>query len=190
MTEFRFVQITLVIILGFGVTEILSNIGGQIRRRKEIEVYPLQVFVSCSLLFFILLWLWSFSQSVDVTWTLPVFFLQVLPTIALALSAQMIGMDFNSTKSLKQQYFDNCTATYLFLAIVPLLSVFASTTNLEYLPFTRNRLMLINIVRFVIAGFTASLGFIKKPLYHWSVVIGLLIINFVSALAFVFRLKF
>jgi len=190
MTEFRFVQITLVIILGFGVTEILRNIGGQIRRRKEIEVYPLQIVVSCSLLFFILLWLWSFSQSIDVTWTLPIFLLQVLPTIALALSAQIIGMDFNSTKSSKQQYFDNCTATYLILAIVPLLSVFTTTTNSEYMPFTRNHLMLINIGRFVVTGITASLGFIKKPLYHWSVVIGLLIINFGSALTFIFRLKF
>jgi hypothetical protein len=94
MTEFRFVQITLVIILGFGMTEILRNISGQIRRRKEIEVYPLQIFVSCSLLFFILLWIWSFSQSVHVTWTLPVFFLQVLPTIALTLGQRDQGHEF------------------------------------------------------------------------------------------------
>ena len=190
MTEFRYVQTTLIIILGLGVTEILRNIGNQIRRRTEIEVYPLQIFVSWSILLFILMWLWSFSQSIDVKWTLPVFLLQMLPPIALALSAQIVGLDFNSKKSSKEQYFDNCTAIYLILAIVPLVSVFITITNSDYISITRDSLMLINISRLVQFGLTASLGFIKKPLYHWSVVIGLLINFFVSELTFIFELNF
>jgi hypothetical protein len=190
MTEFRYVQITLIIILGLGVTEILRNIANQIRSRTDIEVYPLQIAVSWSILLFILMWLWSFSQSIDVKWTLPVFLLQMLPPIALALSAQIVGLDFNSTKSSKQQYFDNCTAIYLILAIVPMVTVFTTMANSDYMPTTRDYLTLINISRLVQSGFIASLGFIKKPLYHWSVVIGLLIIALGSELIFVFKLNF
>ena len=189
MTEFRYVQTTLIIILGLGVTEILRNIGNQIRRRTEIEVYPLQLVVSWSILLFILMWLWNFSQSIDVKWTLPVFLLQMLSPIALALSAQIVGLDFNSKKSPEEQYFDNCTAIYLILAIVPLVAVFTTMTNLDYMSINRDSLMLINVGRLVQSGFIASLGFIKKPLYHWSVVIGLLIVFFGSELTFVFELK-
>jgi len=116
-----------VIILGLGLTEILRNIGGQIRIRSKIKVYPLQIFASCLLIFFILMWLWGFSKSIEVTWTLPVFLIQVLPAIAFALSAQILGLDFNSTRSAEQQYFGNCRAIYLILASIPLFGVITTT---------------------------------------------------------------
>lgn len=190
MTEFKYVQTALIIILGLGVTEILRNIGSQIRRRTEIEIYPLQIAVSWSILLFILMWIWNFSQSIDVRWTLPVFFLQILPTIALALSAQIVGFDLDSKRSSKQQYFDNCTAIYLILAIVPLVAVFTTLSNSEYMSISRDSLRLINISRLVQSGFVASLCFIKKPLYHWLVVIGLVIAFFGSELTFAFKLEF
>lgn len=93
-------------------------------------------------------------------------------------------------KSPEEQYFDNCTAIYLILAIVPLVVVFTTLTNLDHMSINRDSLMLINVGRLVQSGFIASLGFIKKPLYHWSVVIGLLIVFFGSELTFVFELKF
>ena len=149
MTEFKYVQTALIIILGLGVTEILRNIGNQIRIRTEIEVYPLQIAVSWSILLFILMWIWNFSQSINVRWTLPVFFLQILPPTALALSAQIVGFDFNSKRSSKQQYFDNCAAIYLVLAIVPLVTVLTTTINSDYMSITRDSLILINISRLV-----------------------------------------
>ena len=136
------------------------------------------------------MWIWNFSQSINERWTLPVFFLQILPPIALALSAQIVGFDFNSKRSSKQQYFDNCTAIYLILAIVPLVAVFTTMSNSDYMSITRDSLILINISRLVQSGFIASLGFIKKPLYHWLVVIGLLTAFFGSELTFVFKLEF
>ena len=190
MSEFRFVQTALIVILGLGVTEILRNIGNQISRRAKLEIYPLQIFVSCSILLFILMWLWNFSQSIDVRWTLPVFLLQMIAPIALALSAQIVGLDFSSKKSPEEQYFDNCTAIYLILAIVPLVAVFTTMTNLDYMPIKRDSLILINVGRLVESGFIASLGFIKKPVYHWSVVVGLLIVFFDSELKIVFELNF
>ena len=153
-------------------------------------LYPLQIFVSCSILLFILMWLWNFSQSIDVRWTLPVFLLQMIAPIALALSAQIVGLDFSSKKSPEEQYFDNCTAIYLILAIVPSVAVFTTMTNLDYMSINRDSPILINVGRLVQSGFIASLGFIKKPLYHWSVVVGLLIVFFGSELTLVFEMNY
>ena len=71
-----------------------------------------------------------------------------------------------------------------------MVAVFTTIANSDYMPTTRDYLTLLNISRLVQAGFIASLGFIKKPLYHWSVVIGLLIVALGSELTFVFKLNF
>jgi len=71
-----------------------------------------------------------------------------------------------------------------------LVTVFTTTINSDYMPITRDSLMLINISRLLESGFIVSLGFIKKPLYHWLVVIGLLIAFFGSELTFVSKLEF
>jgi hypothetical protein len=189
LSQFRFVQIVIVIILGLGLTEILRNLGGQIRRRSEIEVYPLQIFASCLLLFFILTLLWAFSLSLEVTWNFPLFLLKVMPTIALAMSAQLIGLDFNSTRSSEQQYFENCRPIYLILASVPLFEVITTTVTAESLPITPEHLIELNIFRVVVAGVMASLGFIKKPAYHWSVLIGSFVVMFGWTSAIIFELK-
>ena len=98
--------------------------------------------------------------------------------------------EWTSMEGEVDQYFDNCTAIYLILAIVPLVAVFTTMSNSDYMSITRDSLILINISRLVQSGFIASLGFIKKPLYHWLVVIGLLIAFFGSELTFVFKLEF
>jgi hypothetical protein len=148
---------------GLGLTEILRNIGGQIRRRSKIKVYPLQIFASSLLILFILMWLWGFSKSLEVTWTLPVFLIQVLPTIAFALSAQILGLNFNSKRSAEQQYFENCSAIYLILASIPLSGVIYTTVTAGSLPIAGETLTLLNIIRIIVAGIVASLGFVKKP---------------------------
>ena len=123
------------------------------------------------------------------TWNLLLFLLTVIPTIAVALSAQLIGLDFNSTRSSEQQYFENCRSIYLILASVPLFEVITTTVTAKSLPITVEYLIVLNIIRVVLAGVVASLGFIKKPVYHWSVLIGLIIVMFGSTSAIIFELK-
>lgn len=190
MTEYRFVQIIIVVILGLGLTEILRNLGGQVRRRSRIEVYPLQVFASGFLLFSILMWHWSFSQKLEVTWTLPIFILKVIPTIALALGAQVIGIDFDSSKSAKQQYFENCGLLYFILASAPIIAVFTTKFTYESLLTTGGTLTVYNILRLVTAGVLVSLAFIKKPSYHWIALIFSFALVTGSTSVVLFKLKF
>ena len=168
MSEFEFVQVTVAIILGLGITELLRNIGEQIRRRSKIHLYSLQVAASCLLVFVILRYLWLFWSNLDVSWNLPLFLLTVSPAIALALSAQVIRVDWDSDTQPKEQYFENSTATYLFWAAAPLSQLVFDVVS-GYV-FTEK-----DVTRLFVIGFLASLGFIKKPTYHWIVLSGLFI---------------
>jgi hypothetical protein len=171
MSEFEFVQVTVAIILGLGITELLRNIGGQIRRRSQIQVYMLQIAASCLLVFVILRYLWSFWSTLEVSWNLPLFLLTVSPAIALALAAQVIGVHRDTDSSPQEQYFENCRATYLFWAAAPLFQVlFDFASGHTFTPSEVFRLLLVGLI--------ASLGFVKKPSYH-RIVLSILFISLV-----------
>ena len=169
MSEFEFVQVTIAIILGLGITAILRNIGEQIRRRSEIQMYSLQLASCCLLILVILRYLWTFWSTLEVSWNLPLFLLAVSSPIALALSAQVISVDCDSTMSPEHQYFENCRATYLFWASAPLFGVFFdAVSGIE------NSLLNVGF-RFLVIVLLGSLAFTKRPSYHWFVLLFLFI---------------
>lgn len=168
MTQFEFVQVTVAIILGLGLTDILRNLGEQFRNRSDVQVAWLQIGASCLLLLIILIYLWSFWLASEVTWTLPLFMLQVASAIALALSAQFIKVDVSSAKALEAQYFDNAKVTFILWAMAPLFILFfsmaagiAGTSDLG---------------RVAAAALLMSLGLIKHRTYHKVVLITLLLL--------------
>ena len=66
LSEFEFVQITIAIILGLGITAIIRNFSEQIRRMPEVKPYPLQVVASLVMLLVILQTLWGYWSVQDV----------------------------------------------------------------------------------------------------------------------------
>ena len=167
MTQFEFVQVTVAIILGLGLTDILRGLGEQFRSRSEIEVAWLQVGASCLLLLVILTYLWGFWIASEVTWTLPLFMMQVASAIALALSAQFIKVDLSSGKTLEAQYFDNGTGTFVLWAMAPLFALFFS--------FATGNVVGTDAVRIGAAILLVSLGLIKSRIYHAVVLVVLLL---------------
>ena len=168
MTQFEFVQVTVAIILGLGLTDILRSLGEQFRRRREIDVSWLQIGASCLLLLVILIYLWSFWLAAEVTWTLPLFMMQAASAIALALSAQFIKVDLSSGKTLDAQYFDNRTATFVLWAMGPLFAVFFSIAT--------GNVSGADAGRIGAAILLISLGIIKNRTYHKVVLIVLLLL--------------
>jgi hypothetical protein len=77
----------------------------------------------------------------------------------------------------------------LILASAPIFQVIITTISAKSLPITAEYITALDTLRLVAAGFVASLGFIKKPAYHWSVLIGLFIAIFASTSAIIFELK-
>jgi len=173
LTQFEFVQVTVAIILGLGISDILRSLGEQFRNRSEIEVAWLQIEASCLLLLVILIYLWNFWLASEVTWTLPLFITQIASAIALALSAQFIKADLSSAKTLEAQYFVNCTATYLVWAGGPLFGVFFSMAI--------GNTSAADAWRVGAAFLLTSLGLIKNRTYHKVVLIVLLLLATVGS---------
>ena len=154
------------IILGLGITQTLQNIGEQIRRRSEIEIYPLHIAASCLLLLFTLVWLWLFWGTAEISWNLPMFLLQLIPAVFLALCAQVIRIDLDAENSPKEQYFENCKAAYL-IWISALAVHFISSVILQ------NIVPLIEILRLIVIGSLIWLTMTRNPVVHWCVITGL-----------------
>jgi hypothetical protein len=167
LTQFEFVQVTIAIILGLGLTDILRNLGEQFRRRREIEVSWLQILASCLLLSVILVaYLWSFWTTSNVEWTLLLFVLQAGAAVSLALSAQFIKVDLSAPDSPTAQYFDNCRATYGVWAAAPVFGLLFSLSTGNLGP--------IEVFRIIVSALLVSMGFIKRPIYH-AIVLGTLL---------------
>jgi len=182
LTQFEFVQVTVAIILGLGLTDILRSLGEQFRCRGEIDVAWLQVGATCLLLLVILIYLWSFWLASEVTWTLPLFMLQVGSAIALALSAQFIKVDLSSNKTLEVQYFDNGTATFVVWAMAPLFALLFSIATANASP--------ADAGRFGAALLLISLALIKSRTYHKVVLIALLLLGvFAGPVLILFELR-
>ena len=160
-------QVTVTVILGLGLTDLLRNYGDQYRHRNEREVYWLQIAASSLLLLVILAYLWYLWLASSVVWTLPLFMLQVASAGALALSAQFIKIDCSSDKTAKTQYFENCVATYVTWCTAPLFVGAFFAVSITGSPPT---------IRIIVALVLFSLAIIKKPVFHIAVVSLLLMI--------------
>lgn len=167
LSQFEFVQVTIAVILGLGLTDLLRNLGEQYRHRNEFEIYWIQILASCLLLLVILRYLWIFWAASDVTWTLPLFLLQAASAVALALSTQFIKVDWNSSQSAEAQYYDNRLATYASWCLAPALAgVFVLVTGEGVMG---------DLARIVVIVLLTSLAISNTPRYHTLVIIALVL---------------
>jgi hypothetical protein len=132
VTQFEFITVFISIVLAFGVSDILSSWGEQIRLRKQIRIYWLHVAWSALLLtLMIQVWwsLWVLRDSTD--WTFFKYLLLILPFLTLALIAYLMTPSLQTDESdIKKHYWDNarwmfslaafymCTAMTFSFAIV------------------------------------------------------------------------
>jgi hypothetical protein len=188
VSEFRFVLIVIGIMLGLGLTQIIRSVGDQLRRRAEIQIYPLQLIACVLLFYFILVWMWGFTLFNEATWNFATYILIIAPATALSMSAQLICPDLRSARSPEQQYFANSRPLYLVMSSVFILSIINTVVNSEYLFFDEEVLTIINGSRLLGAVSVASMAFIRKPAYHWLILIGVFIVLSASVSAHLFLL--
>jgi hypothetical protein len=180
MSEYRFVMITVALILGLGLSQLVRNVGQQIRNRSEIEFYPLQVFASCLIFCLMLMWIWVFSILIDAEWSLTTYLFATMSAVALAFCAELVSYDPDSEKSARQQYFESCKPLYLMMGLVLIFAVLNSVANVRYLNISEGSLWLLNGVRVGLTGLVVSLAFVRKPGYHWIALSGLFLIGVVT----------
>jgi len=128
MTQFEFLAVIISIVLAFGISDILSTWGEQIRLRKTVRHYGLlSAWTALLLIVMIQLW-WSLWQERDRTeWTLIEFFVLISPFLLIALIAYVLTPPHeHGERDLKRYYFENSTWIFglaaLYLASTMLLS--------------------------------------------------------------------
>jgi hypothetical protein len=163
------------------LTDILRNIGEQIRHRRTKALSAVQMLASVLLLQVILGYLWQFWGTVDVVWTLPLFMLQTAAAGSLALCAQLVRVETASAKTAEGQYWENSFVLFLFWAAAPLISaVFYAAADILDNTFV--------FLRFGVVALLVSLAVINKKAFHLCVLSLLFGVLMFGNIAFFFDL--
>jgi hypothetical protein len=117
VSSFEFVLITIAIVLGFGISEILAGWGRALRHRQEVRPYPLQLAASAYVLYASIRYLWLLWDARDIEWLFLGYLLTFVPALCLALAAYVVRGDPTSLRrSPKEQYFGAARPLFLLLA--------------------------------------------------------------------------
>jgi len=126
--DYLFVLVS--IIIGLGISRVLTGLAAVIVHRRRVRIYWLWV-VAALLVFLAHVQLWWSTFSVGSTiakGSFLEFMLFLLSPIALYLSAAVIIPDLEDDEvvDLREYYLENVRAYFIFLAMVPLLNVIRS----------------------------------------------------------------
>ena len=109
MSQFEFVLVFISLVVAFGVSDILSSWGEQVRLRRQIRHYALHTAWSVLLLIAMMQVWWSLWILRDrMEWTFVEYMVLMLPYLTLALMAYIMTPKFDDEeKDIKRYYFDN-----------------------------------------------------------------------------------
>ena len=124
MTQFEFLTVFISIVLAFGVSDILSSWGEQIRLRKQIQIYWLHVAWSALLLTLMIQGWWSLWILRERTeWTFFEYLFLLIPFLTMALIAYLMTPSLkDDDKDIRKHYWENSrwifslASVYMFFA--------------------------------------------------------------------------
>jgi len=180
MDRFSFVLVLLSIIVGLGVTELLTSVARQIQSRRTTTFYWLQSLL-VAMVFVALLQQWweSWDQRVVETWSFPVLLLMLGGPVSLYLIAHLLFPREVEGADLKAYYFENCRATYL-LAVLAVIS----STLYRPLSFDHSLMDTDNLTSLILVFLFAALAVWRKPTAHAIIVPLAFILAFADVLIF------
>jgi hypothetical protein len=127
ISEFEYVTVFISIILGLGVTQILTGIADLVHQSERVKIYwPHMVWVVIVLILHVLEWYSTFELRTFNAWRLPVFLFVLLYPIVLFITARLLfpfGLN-DETIDLREFYYNNYRKIFLFGAILAMLSIF------------------------------------------------------------------
>jgi hypothetical protein len=142
ISHFEYITVLISIILGMGITEILSSVGNVILRWERVKLYwPHSVLVLLVFVFHFQEWWVVFELRSYQYWRLPVFLFTILYPVNLYILARILFPQKYPPKgtSLKKFYFNNCKRIFLFIFSLAILSIldnifFHSIPFIEQIP--------------------------------------------------------
>jgi hypothetical protein len=126
ISPFEYITVLISIILGMGITEILSSIGNVILRWEKVRLYwPHTILVLLVFVFHFQEWWIIYELRFFKAWRLPVFLFTILYPVNLYIIARIIFPRKYKSKgtNLKEFYYANSRRIFVFIFSLALLSI-------------------------------------------------------------------
>ncbi len=165
MSPFEFVTVLISIILGLGITQIMSGVADLIHQWKSVRLYlPHLLWVALVFVLHVQEWWLIYQLKTITTWRLPMFLFLVLYPICLFILARILfpmPTDQHAT-DMKGFYLGNYRKLFLMVIILSLLSAIENVFIHE-LGVTG---WLVNALIFAILGILASRSSLPEPIHQ------------------------
>ncbi len=172
MTPFEYVSVLISIVLGLGITQIVTGIADIIHRWERVRFYwPHLLWVV--LVFFLHLqeWWLLFELRTVTEWRIPTFFLTILYPINLFILARVLFPGDQGESDLRAFYHSNYRKFFLLVAVLAFIS-FIDNIFIHEFPLS-DSLVPVVLMSFMIWG---SVRGIQQEWIHKALVIILLVV--------------
>ncbi len=126
ISAFEYITVFISIILGLGVTQILTGIADLVHQNERVKIYwPHIIWIVLVLILHVQEWYVTFElRSLD-QWRFPLFlFVLLYPVVLFIMARLLFPVGFNEgVIDLKKFYFENYRRIFLFGSMLPFLSI-------------------------------------------------------------------
>jgi len=178
ISAFEYVTVFISIILGLGVTQILTGIADLVHQNDRVKIYwPHLVWIFLALVMHVQEWWVTFELRSYGPWRLPTFLFVLLYPVVLFILARLLfpfGLS-EGRVDLEKFYFENYRRIFLFVAILALLSIL---DNLLLRKYFVEDIIAPGIVMILLSA--TAMARISSPWLHKGVAIFLLLSMIIS----------
>jgi hypothetical protein len=163
ISAFEYITVLISIILGLGITQILTGIADLIHQSKRVKIYwPHALWVIVVLILHVQDWWTTFDLRSFGSWSLPLFlFIMVYPVVLFVLARLLFPFGLQEgVIDLKEFYFENYRKIFAFGSLLPLLSILDAVLVREIEIETQLVKLLLPTILLVVA-------IRKKPYAEW-----------------------
>ncbi len=173
ISAFEYITVFISIILGLGVTQILTGIADLVHQNERVKIYwPHVVWIFLVLILHVQEWYVTFELRTLDKWRFPLFlFLLLYPVVLFIMARLLFPFGFNEgVIDLRKFYFENYRRIFLFGSMLPFLSILDNLILRDYA-------WLDILAQFVVLLALSMMAILKnsKPWLHKSVAVFLLL---------------
>jgi len=175
LSEFEFVLVTIAIVAGFAISEILAGWSRPMLARGNAGYSSLRFFASLFLLFLTLRYIWGLWGVRSSEWHFVLFVLAIAPILLIALAAYVISMPAEAPElDSTEIYFARARPFFLLLVGVMISWTLYEWANLTIIQkaFTAEANSTALASRGVGVPAFLWLAFTKRRRHHWVVLVG------------------
>jgi hypothetical protein len=183
MESFQHISTLISIVIGLGLTQILTNVNALIKERERVTFYWLSLYWASGTFLLQVQWWWGIYRTRQVeSWDFFFFVFLILNPISMYLASGTILPKVlpDQRYDLREHYYGNRRWFFLLMACNPLLDI------LRKVIFAQQVLTASNIANMVPLAAFISLAFIRNAKYHTVVSLAMLgsLLYFVMTFSF------